>query len=251
MEIYYINLDESIERREAMEKAFPHDRLTRVPAVDGAVWASKDVDRCGRLLWNPAKLTALKEIGAIHREFERYSPLYPRAFGCNLSHVVVWKMLLETKAGSCIVLEDDTQPTPRMSGVSVARSVGGLTEGVDFLYLFDEWCPGHRIRLHPDKSIRFARSLMGYWINRKAARVMLKAAAPAVHQTDWQIPFRLFEPLRKNLPPAILPRDLELLPAIVARGIRRGVIEHSPLAKWSTFTVDGRKPWLNAPGELP
>jgi hypothetical protein len=242
---YYINLEASGDRREAMVSVWGRGELTRIPAVDGAVWSDGTFDHFGRYNWSKPALEALIEESAILKEYMGYYRLMPREYGCNLSHELAWKTFLKTRERYCVILEDDTEPAGNAITSGLGSSLEGVSPGVDLLYLFSCSHPGDRIRTLPDGRVRAVRSLMGYRINRKAAELMVRAAHPAVYQTDWQIPFRLSEPLKTLTRDGKLhPNVWEDLPVLDVRGVKEPLVKHSKLAKISTFTSTGDKLWI-------
>ena len=243
MKVFYLNLTESADRRAYIEEMFSHEELVRITAVDGLQWSNGKVDEHGRYQWDEQKLQKLIRHRIIHPLFKRYYDLHPRELGCSKSHEKAWGLLLASDEPSCVVLEDDVQPTGDATNYRF-EDVLRVPDGIDLLYLFSPKHPGRRIRLWPDGRVRWVRSLMGYWLNRKAAKSMSGAAYPAVYQNDWQIPWRLLEPLRSQMKSSHYPDDWEELPSIEARGLFQPLIEHSKHAKITTFTCHGGKPWI-------
>ena len=168
----------------------------------------------------------------------------PREFGCNKSHEKAWSLFLSTDEPCCVVLEDDVKPTVADLTGAIVNKLKKMPRDIDMLYLFGPSHPGDRIQLNSDATVKWVRSLMGYWINRRAAKLMIEAAIPAVYQTDYQIPFRLFDGIKGKLSSKQFPKEINMLPSVRSYGLFDPLIEHSEYAKKSTFTNTGDKPWI-------
>lgn len=239
MKTYVINMDRSPERWEAMVKAFPDDDLIRVEGVDGWEYSDGTFNRKSSPNWKDAERVNYVNQGVLHPG----SRLSPAAVGCNLGHRRALETFLQTKDEWAMILEDDVEPTGDRP-----LSTTNVPRGCDMLYLCGADHPGDRVRLTKDGEIYLSRTLMGYAINRRAARLGLAAMFPMVYLFDFQISVCCFASLtnlnekwnRIGGVPIMKKR-------FVARGIKKGgYIRHSEHAKKTTFTENGRHDWIDA-----
>jgi hypothetical protein len=137
-----------------------------------------------------------------------------------------------------IIIEDDTEPVGDLSEIEVP-------DDCDWYYLIGSSHPGCRLSLYPDGQVRAPRTLGAYALSRRAAELAILAMQPIQYfQTDHQIPLRCFEStLRGNW---VIPDWPELPYRIKTYGQQESIIRHSEYASVSTFTIDGRKPWIPA-----
>jgi hypothetical protein len=240
MQIFVPNLRRSKKRWEAMLSKFPDDRLRRVEGVDG--WNKKystgEFDENGKPIWNDRTRQKLIEDGVLHKTCK----LSPAAVGCNLGHARAVRTFLESGDTWGIILEDDVEPT--RSG-SLLENVE-VSDDCDFFYLMSADHPGDRLRLLQDGRVWLSRTFSGYVLNRRAAEIYLGAVEPIVHLLDFQISVRCFDSL-ESLRRKWIPSDIECGETFRARGLfTGGHIRHSELAKTSTMTSTGKKPWIDA-----
>jgi len=228
LKIRCINLDRSKDRREHVSSAFCD--LIRIPAVDGMQWSNDSFDEHGRPSWGDVP----EDIDPSFRHFK----MFPTTYGCNCSHLRAMEHFLATDEQWTIIIEDDTEPVGNLSVIEVP-------DDCDWYYLLGASHPGCRLSLYPDRQIRASRTLGAYALSRRAAELAILAMRPIQYfQTDHQIPLRCFESiLRGNW---AMPDWLELPYRIKAYGQRESIIRHSAHASVSTFTIDGRKPWIPA-----
>lgn len=243
MRIWVINLRRSLnDRWAATLKAFPHDRLYRVEGVDG--WAPKystgefEPEPKQVPIWNEETRQKLLADGVLHETCK----LSPAAVGCNLGHMRAVRQFLESGDSWGVILEDDVEPT----------RPGSLLENIyvpddcDFFYLMSADHPGDRLRLLRDGRVWLSRTFSGYALNRRAAEIYLDAAEPMVHLLDFQISVRCFDSL-ESLRSKWIPVGVEWGETFRARGLSTGgYIRHSELAKKTTMTSTGEKPWIDA-----
>ena len=248
VKIYYINLERCAERRALMTKYFCREALVRVPAIDGMDWSNGGFDSRGKYLWDESHYDRFVKEGTVAGVGVKSRHLSPMEVACNMSHIRALQTFLDTKDPWAIILEDDVMPTGRLDG----KALCDLWEphlDADFIYLCGPNHPGERLRLYPDGQVKQGRTLMAYAVSRHGAQLMLRAAYPMCHLMDTQIPARLFESMRSKSK-CFIPRDLEKLPRFRAYGLFDPLIQHSKIAKHSTFTSDGTKPWIRAEGRV-
>lgn len=242
MRVWVINIRRSHDRLAAMREAFPSDRLYRVDGVDG--WAPKystgefEPDPKPVPIWNQATREKLLADGVLHKTCK----LSPAAVGCNLGHMRAVRTFLESGDTWGIIIEDDVEPT---RPGSLLENID-IPDDCDFFYLMSADHPGDRLRLMQDGRVWLSRTFSGYALNRRAAEIYLKAVEPIVHLLDFQISVRCFDSLdqfRKKW----IPDGVDWGDTFRARGLNTGgYIRHSELAKKSTMTSTGEKPWIDA-----
>ncbi|MEJ2023420.1 MAG: hypothetical protein P8Y00_00080 [Deltaproteobacteria bacterium] len=216
-----------------MQKTFGPD-VIRVPAVDGLAWSDGTYDAEGKPRW-----------GRIPEDVDptfRYFEMFPTTYACNLSHrQAVIKFLGVTDEWGIpdewgIIVEDDTEPVADLSEIEVP-------DDCDFYYLIGSQHPGSRISLYPDGQVYGFRTLAAYVLSRRAALSALRALRPIqYYQADHQVPLRCFESALRGRWEH--PEWPELRQRIKAYGQPESIVQHSEHAKISTFTRDGRKPWV-------
>ena len=228
MKIRCINLDRSTDRWEYVSSVF-YD-LIRITAVDGMQWSDGAFDEEGRPRWGDVP----EDVDPSSRHFK----MFPTTYGCNCSHLRAMEHFLATDEQWTIIIEDDTEPVGDLSSIEVP-------DDCDWYYLLGSSHPGCRLSLYSDGQVRASRTLGAYALSRRAAELAILAMQPIQYfQTDHQIPLRCFESaLRGNW---AMPDWPELSYRIKAYGQKDSIIRHSAHASVSTFTIDGRKPWIPA-----
>lgn len=226
MKIRCINLDRSSGRWAHVSSVFRD--LIRIPAVDGMQWSDGTFDEDGRPRWG--------DVPGDVDSSSRYFNMFPTTYGCNCSHLKAMRHFLSTEEQWTIIIEDDTEPSGNLSEIEVP-------DDCDWYYLIGASHPGCRLSLYPDGQVWSARTLGAYALSRWAAELAIMVMRPIQYfQTDHQIPLRCFESiLRGNW---AMPDWPELPHRIKAYGQRESIIRHSEHASVSTFTIDGRKPWI-------
>jgi len=225
--IWCINLGRSTERWAHVQKTFGPN-IIRVPAVDGLVLSDRTYDAEGRPNWRSIP----KNVDPTFRYFRMFSTTY----ACNLSHREAMFRFLGTGDDWGVIVEDDTEPVGDLSKIE-------MPDDCDFFYLIGARHPGSRLSLYADGQVHGFRTLAAYVLSRRAAALAIDAMWPVHYfQADHQIPLRCFEStLRENWDHPDWP---ELRYRIKAHGQPESIVRHSEHAKVSTFTRDGRKPWI-------
>lgn len=246
--IYYINLDSSMDREKAMRSSFKSEELIRIKAIDGLAWSDNTVDEYGRYNWKSNIYKDLVDYNIIASCATCRKPMSPLEVACNLSHLKSILAFLKTKDPYAIILEDDVQPTSLLKGNRIVDLLE-IPKEADMVYLCDQDHPGRRLSLYESREVKWPRTLMGYWLTRKAAFLLFKACFPMCWLLDTQGPTRLFkslEPFKHNW----VSPELEELPRFKAFGLTNGLIEHSEYAKITTFTKSGKKLYLPKEGRI-
>jgi GR25 family glycosyltransferase involved in LPS biosynthesis len=194
LKVYYINLDRSTDRRDAMESSFKNEDLIRISGVDGLEWAiDGQVDSNGFCVWDNDYRKDFIKSGLLSQD----SLLPPTHVACNISHRNAIEAFLKTKDDWSIILEDDVEP----NGVLLKK--GGRIEDhlfipkdADFYYLCGTR-PDRRLDVYRDGQVRKVRTLMGYCLSRKAADLFLKSTVPMLWLSDFQFPICCFDSMSR------------------------------------------------------
>lgn len=99
-------------------------RLIRAPAVEGAKLPASQV---APLLRSAADAT--------NGGPRSHLTLTPPAIGCFLSHLAVWRWMLDAGLPRLLVLEDDAKPAPSFSAERLRRLLGGKPEETGLVLL--------------------------------------------------------------------------------------------------------------------
>ncbi|QDZ25775.1 hypothetical protein A3770_19p82930 [Chloropicon primus] len=112
LDIYWINLDESVERRASMETmlksaaaSFPTVRSTRVPGIDAE--AVRDMLRLGRVELKEGLAAAPPGAEEETRELNLRNEYTEGQFACALSHLTAIKRAYDDNSELALILEDD------------------------------------------------------------------------------------------------------------------------------------------------
>ena len=122
-----INLPHRADRWRAVTRrmtAVGLDKLVHVPAVDGA---QLDLQALQPLLAQPASL--IETAPRSHETMTR------PAVGCFLSHLAVWRWLLETGLERILILEDDATPAPGFDAARLQSVVSARATASDLVLL--------------------------------------------------------------------------------------------------------------------
>lgn len=227
LKIRCINLDRSLDRWRHVSSVY--NRLIRISAVDGMKFSDGNVDSDGCPTWG--KIPSDISIGQ-----PQFFKMFPTTYGCNLSHLKAITDFLSSDEEWTIIVEDDTEPEGDLSTIHVP-------DDCDFFYLIGTSHPGCRLALYQDMQVRASRTLAAYALSRRAAAISLIAMVPIQwYQTDHQIPLRCFE---STLRECWCTPDWEELPyRVKGYGQVESIIRHSKHAAVSTFTINGKKPWI-------
>lgn len=226
LKIRCINLDWSKDRWDHVSSVF--HGLIRIPAVNGMQWSDGTYDKDGKPNWEDVP----DDVDLLFKHFK----MFPTTYACNISHIKAMRSFLDSDEDWTIIIEDDTEPVGDLSAIDVP-------DDCNWYYLIGALHPGCRLSLYPDGQAWAPRTLGAYALSRRAAELAIMAMRPIQYfQTDHQIPLRCFDSaLRGNW---AMPNWLELPYRIKAYGQKESIIRHSEHASVSTFTKDGRKPWI-------
>lgn len=182
--MYYINLDESADRREAIEAAFSDHgmEVERLAASRGRE-VLRD-DHASPLLWHMG-------------EHFRQHPERIGHLGCMHSHIRVYERFLRTRRPYCMVFEDDCEFLVDRFWNRFLEAAQTAPVDWDVLllgyYLDDEFHPSHAKDNASSKlergwlSVYRFTGLHCYVINRRAARRLLDALASPRWYLDWSM----------------------------------------------------------------
>ncbi|BBL77335.1 lipooligosaccharide biosynthesis protein LpsA (plasmid) [Methylomagnum ishizawai] len=165
-----VNLARSSERRAHIHRHLQALGLPFeiVPAIDGATLGPADL----ATVYDPRQAVA-----SLGRE------LTPGEIGCALSHLRLYRRMVDEDIEAALILEDDAQPGPALCRLLAARADLPDDWEVVMLYHVDgqlsrwgrrHWVPGYRIGrfAHP------AFSTLGYLVRRGAALKLLAQTLP-------------------------------------------------------------------------
>ncbi len=215
IDCYIINLDRSPERWEKIQQAPGISRLNviRVPAVDGRQLTKPYTD------FSPWSYFFL--YGRI---------LTPTTVACNLSHIKVLKLFLESDQEHALICEDDVTSVPELP--EIIEDVLKFEDSIDFV----RFCAFRQKPYIAFAALRNGYKLVsdlgggssngGYLVNRKAAQILLK----------------ILRPMRVNADVAIYYG--------IPNGIREATIAPLPItltdmSQDSTIGMSPRYPWLH------
>lgn len=185
MNIFVISLKDSHDRRKQMEEQL-HGQGLEFEFFD-AVDARAGV---------PEQYEPLVDREAIKRQYFR--DMTSGEIGCALSHALVYQTILERHLNEAIILEDDMWLHQDFG--SMVRSNALREAGKDIILFFSfnfrafKWIDRPFFKQHR----RYAYSILptsagAYYVTRKGAGQLHKAALPISYVADWPllIPFRM------------------------------------------------------------
>ena len=168
--MFVINLDRRSDRLStttALLNEKGYAPITRIIATDGS-----------------AEWETLKDIvksGAMQSKNESH-PLSKGAVGCYISHLNLWKRLVESQNELYIIFEDDTFPTLTRLELSVYLS--RVPYDWDIILFGPTYHDCIKLNDYVCRAKRFF-CLHAYAIRKKAARFMVPRALPIEQQIDW------------------------------------------------------------------
>ncbi len=160
------------------------DKLIRAPAIEGARLPRGQI---AALLRSPADLA--------DRAPPSHLTLTPPAVGCFLSHLAVWRWMLDTGLPRLLVLEDDAAPTAQFDAARFRRVTGALSDEVALVF------PGCLVMAgladRPDGAdlarLYYFNGTFAYLITPEACRRLLRHLLPLHAHIDHQISKVLIE----------------------------------------------------------
>ena len=114
--IFYINLDNAIERRNKFERYFGCANLTRVPGVLGrdheevSKWLAKPILLSPGLAEHDEELGESEWDGIVQRPLRRISPMFLGALGCTIAHIRAMAAISRLNLPYALIMEDDMTP---------------------------------------------------------------------------------------------------------------------------------------------
>ncbi|MGE0698379.1 MAG: glycosyltransferase family 25 protein [Hyphomicrobiaceae bacterium] len=182
-----INLPHRTDRWEAVTSrmaAVGLDKLIKVPAVAGA---SLSLAAIAPILAQPAALVEAPP--ASHFTMTR------PAIGCFLSHLAVWRWIIDSNLPHVLVLEDDAYPAPHFDAGRLQATVESMTGTVRLLLACRVIMNGMAERpsdAAPPRIFYF-NSTAGYLITPAACRFLMQHLLPMNGHIDHQISRVLIE----------------------------------------------------------
>lgn len=189
MKVLVINLDRSKDRWENMQKAFPGEKLTRIPGIDGFELSDMELTIGNRPSLGKDHRIRLAEKGIIPRP--EAAGLTAGDVGCALGHIEAWKYIVENNIKKCIVLEDDVVPTKEYKG-SFETSFK-FPKDADVLFLQGADSPIGKWELDEKGRIIKGACNYGYMITKKGAEKAIRAQLPIIWPCDQQWWFKAFK----------------------------------------------------------
>jgi GR25 family glycosyltransferase involved in LPS biosynthesis len=153
-------------------------RLIRAPAIEGA---QLPADLVAALLRSPADAT-----GGGPRS---HLTLTPPAIGCFLSHLAVWRWMLDAGLPRVLVLEDDAMPTAQHSPERFRKVLAEVPEeaGLALLGCMIMGGLAERPRSSALARVYYFNGMHAYLITRAACRTLLELLLPMHAHIDHQI----------------------------------------------------------------
>lgn len=179
--VYVINLDKDTEKWEQTRSTIEALGLspTRFPAVYGKELSKQYLKE----ITHPYVDYTLKYGRSVDCEISTIG-----AIGCYLSHVGVWKKLVESDDDMCLVFEDDISPKIDLGKVNTfLKNVMSKEPEWDMIYIgYIKMSLGTHDILKGDyyKVNELTYCTHSYLVNKKGAQKLLKSAFPMIHQVD-------------------------------------------------------------------
>lgn len=174
MPIFVVNLPESTERRERVQEQLDHLGLQAefFPAVRG-----KSLDAA--------------ELATHYDNNKFFRPLSPGEIGCALSHVFIYKTIIERNLDYCLILEDDILICDKISAIldSIKTLVEPASPEIILLTALKEYSENNSVSLNVDnyRMVRVIRAgcTHGYIITNAGARALYQYCYPIRKPADW------------------------------------------------------------------
>ncbi|MDD2897391.1 MAG: glycosyltransferase family 25 protein [Desulfuromonadaceae bacterium] len=174
MPIFVVNLAESTERKERVQEQLDRIGLQAefFPAVRG-------------------KSLNAAELATHYDNSIFFRPLSPGEIGCALSHVFIYKEIIERKYDYCLILEDDIVIDSRISKVldSIKTIVNPSSPEIILLTSLKEFSENDAIPLNVDNfrmvPVIRAGCTHGYIITNAGARALYDFCYPIRKPADW------------------------------------------------------------------
>jgi len=235
LKIRCINLERSPERWAAIQEAFAGYDIDRVEAVDGLDVSDGTFDDMGRPCWNEAELGLLVKHGRISEGFMRYHHHYPTEYAAGVSHLKALDDFLCSDEAWTIVIEDDVEPVGDLKAIEVPDGAGFFSLiGADHQ---------DRVTVFEDGQIAWLRTFGAYAISKSAAFTAFDAMTPSHYPVDMQVAIRCFASMA-NTYQTRCPK-WTALERFIAYAPDKSIVKLSDFSEKSTYTANGKKPWLD------
>ena len=123
------------------------DRWARLSLIDTGLpnlqrFSATRISDMGDLLTNPevSEFTKIRVVGGTRRSHEEIDT--PGAIGCSISHINLWKKLLESDATHMVILEDDVNLEPFRRSGSLAKYLQSQIDALPSV-TWDVWLAGY------------------------------------------------------------------------------------------------------------
>lgn len=185
MKIYYINLDQSKDRKQNVESICYSQNLSpeRINAING-----KEIDI------NDKKYE--KAIHKIKWWFEKNNLSNVGHFGCYLSHMKTYQTFLESNSEYCLILEDDIELLTDNFKRDILINMNNLPNDWDILLLGYEIDGRKKNVRNGNKNTKLRKGLLNityfvglhaYIIKRKTAKILLENLQTLDWILDWNV----------------------------------------------------------------
>lgn len=185
--IAVINLPHRTDRWQALSRrmsAVGLDKLIPVPAVEGA---RLSVNHIAALLGAPAD--AIDDAPRSHLTLTR------PAIGCSLSHLAVWRWVIESNLPRVLVFEDDAAPTAQFDPARFRSVLAALPADAGMVFLGSIIMNGMADRNDGTDLARiyYFNGTFAYLITPAACRILMRHLLPLDRHIDHQISKVLIE----------------------------------------------------------
>ena len=194
---YVINLDKYQDKYATLKNHFAHYDIhtNRFSAILGKELKQEYINA----ITDPSVQYSISEGRSLDNQIGTIG-----AIGCSLSHIELWKQLVNSNEEMWLILEDDCYPKYKMYSVhdlnTYINTVNTFDPNWDMIYMgWKKPNIGHKdtLMVKPTtnsigsiyKVNSFIHAAHAYIINRKGAKKLLKNAFPIIHQVDSYISF--------------------------------------------------------------
>ena len=187
--IYIINLPDRKDRWKSVLKSVYESGLSlrnayRYNAVNGYTLSPNEMSQI-------VSTDALSRLVSNFEYRTRHDEITLGAIGCYLSHINIWKMLLDSNHTHCMVLEDDCHLDTNSAKV-IQEALDTVKNNFDFLWLGTVISP-NRSSLPVNNATQSQHSIVklhtvygthAYIVSKEAVRRLLSKAFPLQYQID-------------------------------------------------------------------
>lgn len=184
---YIINLEKYKNKYELCLKRL--SKLNIKPERFNAIYVEDENSEEIRNITHPSVQYTIK-----NKRFSHNNMTSKGAIGCYLSHITLWKMLLESNEEYFLIFEDDVEINYYINNIeNIINKILNLNNW-DFVYLgyLDSYVIFNMFS-NPKEIISRIQNITfcthSYLINRKGAEILLNKALPIVDQIDSYISF--------------------------------------------------------------